>query len=144
MAPSTDMVRLHYDLHIHTCLSPCGDDDMTPGDICAMAALKGLDLIAVTDHNTALNLPAAAECAACSGLLFVPGIEISCRDEGGKYHILAYGYDPEALPLGNLARTCHEIRMNKVRRRLDFLKEQFGMTRGLRRKSRRRPRRFHA
>ncbi len=81
------MVRLHYDLHIHTCLSPCGDDDMTPGDICSMASLKGLDMIAVTDHNTGLNLPAAAACAARSGLVFVPGIEITTREE---VHLLGY------------------------------------------------------
>ena len=63
---------------------------MTLGDICAMASLKGLDLIAVTDHNTGLNLPAAAACAARSGLVFVPGIEITTREE---VHLL--GYFPE-------------------------------------------------
>ena len=40
--------ELSYDLHIHSCLSPCGDDDMTPGNIVGMAAIKGLDVIAVT------------------------------------------------------------------------------------------------
>ena len=45
------------DLHMHSCLSPCADDDMTPANICGMAHLKGLDAIAVTDHNTARNLP---------------------------------------------------------------------------------------
>ena len=38
--------ELSYDLHIHSCLSPCGDDDMTPGNIVGMAAIKGLDVIA--------------------------------------------------------------------------------------------------
>ena len=61
------------DLHIHSCLSPCGDDDMTPGNICDMARLKGLDIIAVTDHNSARNLPAAAELCADSGLLLEIG-----------------------------------------------------------------------
>ena len=42
-------MALTYDLHIHSCLSPCGDEDMTPGNIVGMAALKGLDVIAVTD-----------------------------------------------------------------------------------------------
>ena len=40
------------DLHIHSALSPCADDDMTPNNILGMAALKGLDMIAVTDHNS--------------------------------------------------------------------------------------------
>ena len=51
------MVTLFSDLHIHSCLSPCGSDDMTPANICGMAHLKGLQMIAVTDHNCAKNLP---------------------------------------------------------------------------------------
>ena len=55
------------DLHIHSCLSPCGDEDMTPANICGMAKLKGLDAIAICDHNSARNLPAAQElCAAAA------------------------------------------------------------------------------
>ena len=46
------MTELAYDLHIHSCLSPCGDDDMTPANIAGMAALKGLDAVALTDHNS--------------------------------------------------------------------------------------------
>ena len=46
------MMNLAYDLHIHSCLSPCGDGDMTPANIAGMAALKGLDIVALTDHNT--------------------------------------------------------------------------------------------
>ena len=42
------MIGLTYDLHIHSCLSPCGDDDMTPANIAGMAAIKGLDVIALT------------------------------------------------------------------------------------------------
>ena len=51
-----------YDLHIHSCLSPCGDMDMTPNNIVNMALLAGLDIIAVSDHNTARNLPAVLAC----------------------------------------------------------------------------------
>lgn len=53
------MIPLFYDLHIHSCLSPCGDDDMTPANIAGMAAVKGLDVIALTDHNSCRNCPAA-------------------------------------------------------------------------------------
>ena len=51
-------MKIAYDLHIHTALSPCGDDDMTPNNIVNMALLKGLDVIAVTDHNTCRNAAA--------------------------------------------------------------------------------------
>ena len=52
------MRPVFYDLHIHSCLSPCGDMDMTPNNILNMALLKELDLIALTDHNSCKNCPA--------------------------------------------------------------------------------------
>ena len=57
------MKGLYYDLHIHSCLSPCGDDDMTPANIVGMAAVKGLDVIALTDHNSCRNCPAVMAAA---------------------------------------------------------------------------------
>ena len=50
-------MKCAVDLHMHSCLSPCGDMDMTPNNIVNMCKLKGLDMIAVTDHNTAKQLP---------------------------------------------------------------------------------------
>ncbi len=81
------MERLFCDLHIHSCLSPCGSDDMTPANLCGMAALKGLQMIALTDHNTAKNLPAAQKCCDAYGLLLIPGMEITTREE---VHLLGY------------------------------------------------------
>jgi len=81
------MESLFCDLHIHSCLSPCGSDDMTPSNICGMAMLKGLGMIAVTDHNSARNLPAAQACADAYGLLLIPGMEITTREE---VHLLGY------------------------------------------------------
>ena len=75
------MISLTYDLHIHSCLSPCGDDDMTPGNIVGMAAVKGLDVIAVTDHNTCRNCPAVMKLAEQFGLLAIPGMEINTSEE---------------------------------------------------------------
>ena len=48
-------MKLYCDLHLHSCLSPCGDDDMTPNNIVNMAKLKGLTCIALNEHNTAMN-----------------------------------------------------------------------------------------
>lgn len=75
------MVNLTYDLHIHSCLSPCGDDDMTPGNIVGMAAIKGLDVIAVTDHNSCKNCPAVMKLAEQFGVLAIPGMEINTSEE---------------------------------------------------------------
>ena len=81
------MVELFSDLHIHSCLSPCANDDMTPANICGMAALKGLQMIAVTDHNSARNLPAVKVCCDAYGLLMIPGMEITTKEE---VHLLGY------------------------------------------------------
>lgn len=75
------MVNLTYDLHLHSCLSPCGDDDMTPANIAGMAALKGLDVIAVTDHNSCRNCPALMSFAEEYGVMAIPGMEINTVEE---------------------------------------------------------------
>lgn len=74
-------MRAYYDLHIHSCLSPCGDADMTPNNIVGMAKLKGLDVIAVSDHNSALNLPAVMAVAEANDLLVIPAIEANTAEE---------------------------------------------------------------
>ena len=74
-------MKYAVDLHMHSCLSPCGDNDMTPNNIVNMALIKGLDIIAVTDHNSAENLPAIMECAAANGLTVIPGIEVETAEE---------------------------------------------------------------
>ena len=56
-------MKYYYDLHLHSCLSPCGDDDMTPANIAGMAAVIGLDVIAVTDHNSCKNCGAVMKAA---------------------------------------------------------------------------------
>ena len=69
------------DFHIHSALSPCGDEDMTPGNIVNMSLLKGLDIIAVTDHNSCANLPAVMEIAKHNGLMVIPGMEVQTKEE---------------------------------------------------------------
>ena len=81
------MKTLAYDLHLHSCLSPCGDNDMTPANIAGMAKIIGLDLIALTDHNSCKNCPAVAIAAREYGLLFLPGMELTTAEE---VHVLCY------------------------------------------------------
>lgn len=75
------MLPLSYDLHLHSCLSPCGDEDMTPANIVGMAALKELDVIAVTDHNSCKNCPAVMKLAKAYGVLAIPGMELTTQEE---------------------------------------------------------------
>lgn len=80
-------MRISYDLHIHSCLSPCGDNDMTPNNIVNMAKLLGLDAIAVSDHNSAKNLPAVFEVAKKANLIVIPALEVCTSEE---VHMLCY------------------------------------------------------
>lgn len=75
------MTAFAYDLHVHSCLSPCGDDDMTPCNIAGMAHLNGLELVALTDHNAARNCPAFF--AACEeyGIIPVGGMELTTMED---------------------------------------------------------------
>ena len=75
------MRKYAYDLHIHSCLSPCGDSMMTPANIVNMAHLKGLDIIAITDHNSTRNAGAAIKAATGLPLTVIPGIEVTTAEE---------------------------------------------------------------
>lgn len=75
------MQRYRYDLHTHSCLSPCGDNDMTPNNLVHMAALLGCEILALTDHNTCRNTPAAVRVGEQAGILVVPGMELCTAEE---------------------------------------------------------------
>ena len=74
-------MKLAVDLHIHTALSPCAHEDMTPNNIVNMACLKELDAIAVTDHNSCLNAEAVMMCAKDTNLMVIPGMEVETVEE---------------------------------------------------------------
>ena len=73
-------MKYAVDLHMHSCLSPCGDMDMTPNNIVNMCKLKGLDMIAVTDHNTAKQLPVIQKVADYVGVALLPGMELTTKE----------------------------------------------------------------
>jgi len=78
--------RFRADLHVHTCLSPCGDLQMSPQKIPAQARRQGVELIAICDHNSAKNVPAVIRCAEGTGIVVLPGMEICTSEE---IHLLA-------------------------------------------------------
>lgn len=69
------------DLHIHSCLSPCGSLDMSPRRIAAEAAARGIDMLALTDHNSCRNAPAFEECCRTQGILPLFGMEVTSSEE---------------------------------------------------------------
>lgn len=74
------------DLHIHTCLSPCAELEMLPELIVGRAQALGLQMIAVTDHNSAENVAAVVNAARGTGIAVLAGMEVQTREE---VHVLA-------------------------------------------------------
>lgn len=74
------------DLHVHTCLSPCTELDMSPREIVDQAKVKKIDIIGICDHNSAENVPAVMKAAKNSPISILPGIEVTSQEE---VHILA-------------------------------------------------------
>ena len=75
------MKKYYYDLHLHSCLSPCGDDDSTPNNIAGMAKLCGLDIAALTDHNSCKNCPAFFTAAERYGIIPIAGAELTTSED---------------------------------------------------------------
>lgn len=84
---------LKYDFHIHSVLSPCGDAEMTPNNIVNMSKILGLDIIAISDHNTIGNAKAVIEAGERIGLKVLPGMEVTTEEE---VHILTLYPDIES------------------------------------------------
>ena len=101
-------MQLYYDFHLHSCLSPCGDNMMTPGNIAGMAFLNGLQAVALTDHNTAKNCPAFLEQAANLGLTAIPGMELTTEEE--VHVVCLFAKLEEAMEFDSFVNT-HLIRI---------------------------------
>ncbi len=74
-------MKIYYDMHIHSCLSPCADNDMLPCDIAGMGALNGLSLMALTDHNSCKNCPAFFEACKAYNIIAVAGMELTTAED---------------------------------------------------------------
>jgi len=87
------MDKISYDFHIHSCLSPCANDDMTPANVVGMAVVAGLDAIAVTDHNSCRHCRSAGKIGEEYGIIVVSGMELCTREE---VHVLCLFPEVEA------------------------------------------------
>lgn len=104
-------MKLYYDLHIHSCLSPCGDNDMTPYNLVNMAKLFGYDIIALTDHNSALNCESAVKIGKEIGITVVPGMELCTSEE--IHCICLFPTVEKAMEFGSFVRTLMPPIKNK-------------------------------
>ena len=112
------MRTVRYDLHLHSCLSPCGDMDMTPCNMAGMAHLNELDLVALTDHNTVDNCPAFFAACGEYGIVPVAGMELTTAED---IHLLClFETLSDALAFGGAVK---EHRM-KIKNRIEIFGEQ--------------------
>jgi predicted metal-dependent phosphoesterase TrpH len=102
---------VRIDLHTHSRVS---DGTQTPTELVDAAAAAGLDVLAITDHDTAESWPEAAEAARAAGLTLVRGMEISTIHEGAGVHLLAYLPDPTYAPLAGLLDRILDGRSSRV------------------------------
>ncbi|MBE6729826.1 MAG: PHP domain-containing protein [Ruminococcaceae bacterium] len=75
------MSRYYYDFHVHSCLSPCADDDNTPNNLAGMASLCNINIMALTDHNSCKNCPAFFEAARRNGIIPIAGMELTTSED---------------------------------------------------------------
>ena len=111
------------DLHMHSTVS---DGTDTPEELLLRIREAGLELFSLTDHDAIKGCSVIRSLRKEHDPMLLSGVEFSCKDEAGKYHILGYGYDPDSDPIQSVVALGHSLRMKKVQARLDFLKTRFG------------------
>ena len=112
---------LNIDLHTH---SNCSDGTLTPAELVARAAAAGVEVLALTDHDTVAGLKEAEHSAGVLGLRLVPGVEISASWRAQAIHVLGLWIDPASAPLRGVLATQGErrrLRMRKICARLGKL-----------------------
>lgn len=109
---------MKYDLHIHSCLSPCGDSEMTPFNIVGMLTLSGVKLAALTDHNTTLNCPAFFKACGQYGIIPLGGMELTTAED---IHVVCLF--PELETTMSFGETVAAHRM-KIKNRPDIFGDQ--------------------
>lgn len=114
---------MRIDLHTHSNVS---DGTEAPGAVMASAAAAGLDAVALTDHDSTAGWGEAAEAARTLGLVFVPGMEVSCRTEDGiSVHVLSYLHDPSHPGLLAEIAKSRSARVSRAERMVERLAEDY-------------------
>src|SRR5665647_2718603 len=107
---------VRIDLHTHSVAS---DGTDPPEQVVAVAAAAGLDVVALTDHDTTRGWAAAADAVAQHGVALVRGVELSCRAEGISVHLLAYLADPDAPAM---VEEAERIRASRLERAIEIVR----------------------
>ncbi len=115
------MNRYYYDFHIHSCLSPCADNDMTPNNIAGVCALAGLQIAALTDHNSTRNCPAFFKAAKKQGIIPIAGMELTTAED---IHVVClFERLDDAMAFGDAV----DERRIRIKNRVDIFGDQIIM-----------------
>ncbi len=112
------MKEFRADLHVHTVLSPCAEIEMLPPLIISEAKIRGIDLIAITDHNASANIHAVQKAALGTGVIVLPGMELQTKEE---VHVLCLFDTLDQIE--NFQRIVDQ-KLPSIKNRPDFFGEQ--------------------
>lgn len=118
-------MRVRIDLHTH---SRASDGTDAPAEVVRAAAGAGLDVVALTDHDTTSGWDEAREAAVRHGVGFVGGMEMSCRAAGTSVHLLSYLHDPHDPALLAETDRTRESRLGRARRMVELLARDVPIT----------------
>ncbi|WP_084038317.1 PHP domain-containing protein [Demequina sp. NBRC 110053] len=116
---------MRIDLHTHSRVS---DGTGTPAQVMREAAEAGLDVVALTDHDSVDGWDEAADAAAREGLEFVPGIEVSCRHRGISIHLLSYWHRPDDAGVELMLARTRDARVHRAREIVRRIGEDYPVT----------------
>lgn len=117
---------MRIDLHAHSNVS---DGTEAPAGVMASAAEAGIDVVALTDHDSTDGWAEAAAAAREHGIALVPGMEISCRTaEGISVHLLSYLHDPAHAGLLDEITKAKDARYTRAERMVSLLAEDYPLT----------------
>jgi 3',5'-nucleoside bisphosphate phosphatase len=115
---------VRIDLHTHSTVS---DGRQSPAEVISSAVQTGLDVVALTDHDTTAGWAQAAAAADKHGIALVRGIEISCKDNGISIHLLGYLHDPAAPGLLDELEHARESRATRAQRIVERISVDFAL-----------------
>ena len=99
------------DLHCHYTAS---DGTLAPAEVVARAKAQGVEVLALTDHDTVAGLAEAAAAAELHGIRLLPGLELSTVEQGRTLHVVGLGVNPAAPQLGELIRRLDQLRVARA------------------------------
>ena len=112
------------DIHMHTTVS---DGTDTPEELLEVVRKAGIPFFSATDHDSTKACGIILDSLREGDPHFITGVEFSCKDEEGNYHILGYGFVPDVYPIKKLTEIGHAYRVQKSRERLNYLIKNFNI-----------------